>query len=38
MTKDERKYLSRVAELGCAVCRRIGYEGTLRRFITLVVV
>lgn len=28
MTKDERKYLSRVAELGCAVCRRIGYEGT----------
>jgi len=28
MTKDERKYLSQVAELGCAVCRRIGYEGT----------
>ena len=28
MTKDERKYLSRVAELGCAVCRRMGYEGT----------
>jgi len=28
VTKDERKYLSRVAELGCAVCRRIGYEGT----------
>lgn len=28
MTKDERKYLSMVAELGCAVCRRIGYEGT----------
>ena len=28
MTKDERKYLSRVAGLGCAVCRRIGYEGT----------
>lgn len=29
MTKDERKYLSRVAELGCCVCRRMGYEGTL---------
>jgi hypothetical protein len=28
MTKDERKYLSRVAELGCAVCRRMGFEGT----------
>ena len=28
MTKDERKYLSRVAELGCIVCRRMGYEGT----------
>lgn len=28
MTKDERKYLSMVAELGCAVCRRMGYEGT----------
>lgn len=28
MTKDERKYLGRVAELGCAVCRRMGYEGT----------
>lgn len=28
MTKDERKYLSRVAELGCAVCRRMGCEGT----------
>lgn len=28
MTKDERKYLSQVAELGCAVCRRMGYEGT----------
>jgi len=28
VTKDERKYLSRVVELGCAVCRRIGYEGT----------
>ncbi len=29
MTKDERKYLSRIAELGCIICRRIGYEGTL---------
>jgi len=28
MTKEERKYLGRVAELGCAVCRRMGYEGT----------
>ena len=28
MTKDERKYLSRVAELGCYVCKLIGYEGT----------
>lgn len=28
MTKDEKKHLSRVAELGCAVCRRMGYPGT----------
>jgi hypothetical protein len=28
MTKEERKYLGKVAELGCAVCRRMGYEGT----------
>lgn len=28
MTKDERKYLGRVAELGCMVCYRMGYEGT----------
>jgi hypothetical protein len=28
MTKEERKYLGRVAELGCLVCRRMGYEGT----------
>jgi hypothetical protein len=28
MTKDEKKYLSLVAELGCAVCRRMGYPGT----------
>lgn len=25
MTNDERRYLSRVAELGCLVCRRMGY-------------
>jgi hypothetical protein len=24
----EKKYMSKVAELGCAVCRRMGYEGT----------
>jgi len=28
MTKEERRYLSRVADLGCAVCRRMGYPGT----------
>ena len=28
MTKDEKRYLSAVAELGCLVCRRMGYEGT----------
>ena len=28
MTKDEKKHLNAVAELGCAVCRRMGYEGT----------
>jgi Recombination enhancement, RecA-dependent nuclease len=27
-TKAERKHMSAVAELGCAVCRRMGYEGT----------
>jgi hypothetical protein len=27
-TADEKRYMSRVAELGCAVCRRMGYEGT----------
>jgi hypothetical protein len=27
-TIAERKYMNRVAELGCAVCRRMGYEGT----------
>jgi hypothetical protein len=27
-TKADRKYMNRVAELGCAVCRRMGYEGT----------
>ena len=28
MTAEERRYLSRVADLGCAVCRRMGFEGT----------
>ena len=27
-TTAEKKYMSKVAELGCAVCRRMGYEGT----------
>jgi hypothetical protein len=27
-TIAERKHMSRVAALGCAVCRRMGYEGT----------
>lgn len=28
MTNEERRYLNRVAELGCLVCRRMGYPGT----------
>ena len=28
MTSEERRYLNRVAELGCLVCRRMGYPGT----------
>ncbi len=28
MNKNEKKHLNRVAELGCMVCRRMGYEGT----------
>jgi len=28
VTKDEKKHLSAVAELGCAVCRRLGFLGT----------
>jgi hypothetical protein len=27
-TTAERKYMNAVAELGCAVCRRMGYAGT----------
>jgi hypothetical protein len=27
-TIAEKKHMSAVAELGCAVCRRMGYEGT----------
>jgi len=27
-TLAEKKHMSRVAELGCAVCRRLGFEGT----------
>lgn len=28
MTKDEKKYLSRIADLGCIICYRLGYMGT----------
>ena len=28
MTKDEKRYLSRVTELGCIVCERLGFFGT----------
>jgi hypothetical protein len=28
VTKNEKKYMSAVAELGCVICRRLGYEGT----------
>ena len=27
-TVDEKKHMMRVAELGCMVCKRMGYEGT----------
>ena len=27
-TLKEKKHMGRVAELGCAVCRRLGYPGT----------
>jgi hypothetical protein len=27
-TTAERKHMNAVAELGCAVCRRMGYQGT----------
>lgn len=27
-TASEKKYMNRVADLGCAVCRRMGYPGT----------
>jgi len=27
-TLKEKKHMSAVSELGCAVCRRMGYEGT----------
>lgn len=27
-TKAEKKHMNWVADLGCAVCRRMGYEGT----------
>jgi hypothetical protein len=27
-TVAERKHMSRVAELGCALCHHLGYEGT----------
>lgn len=28
MTKDEKRFLNDLADLGCAVCRRMGYPGT----------
>lgn len=28
MTKDEKNHLSKVSELGCIVCRRLGFIGT----------
>jgi hypothetical protein len=28
VTKDEKKYLSKIADLGCIICRRLGYMGT----------
>jgi hypothetical protein len=28
LTNDEKKHLNRVADLGCAVCRRMGFPGT----------
>ena len=27
-TLAEKKYMDRVAEIGCIVCKRMGYEGT----------
>jgi len=27
-TKAERQHMNRVSDLGCAVCRRMGYAGT----------
>ena len=27
-TKEEREHMSRVAEMGCIVCRQMGYPGT----------
>lgn len=28
MKKAEKEYMSRVADLGCALCRHLGYPGT----------
>lgn len=28
MTKDEKKYVSKVADFGCIICYRNGYSGT----------
>lgn len=28
MTREEARYMSRVAEMGCIICERNGYEGT----------
>lgn len=28
MTKAEKSHMNRVAEMGCILCKRLGYEGT----------
>jgi hypothetical protein len=28
LTKDQKKYLSKVANLGCIICTRLGFAGT----------
>ena len=33
-TLKEKKHMNAVAELGCAVCRRMGYAGTQQNYTT----